>query len=67
MKILFAGATGALGRQLVPRLVAGGHDVVAMIRGASKRQAVRNLGATPVVADALDPEGVARAPRRSPR
>jgi nucleoside-diphosphate-sugar epimerase len=61
MKILVAGATGALGRQLVPRLVARGHDVVGMTRSASKREAVRNLGATPVVADALDPEDVARA------
>jgi nucleoside-diphosphate-sugar epimerase len=61
MKVFVAGATGALGRQLVPRLVASGHEVVGMTRSASKREAVRDLGATPVVADALDPEGVARA------
>lgn len=61
MKILVAGATGALGRQLVPRLVAGGHDVVGMTRSASKREAQRDLGATPVVANALDAEQVAAA------
>ncbi len=61
MKIFFAGATGALGRQLVPRLVARGHLVTGMIRNSSRREAVRGLGALPVVADALDPEGVARA------
>jgi uncharacterized protein YbjT (DUF2867 family) len=61
MKILVAGATGALGRQIVPRLVAGGHDVSRMTRRQSKIEAVRNMGATPVVADALEPEEVARA------
>jgi NAD(P)H-binding len=61
MKILVAGATGALGRQLVPRLVAGGHDVAGMTRSESKIEAVRSLGATPVVVDALEPEEVARA------
>lgn len=60
MKILVAGATGALGRQLVPRLVANGHEVVGMTRSASKRQAVHDMGATPMVADALDPDAVAR-------
>ena len=61
MKVLVAGATGALGRQLVPRLIAGGHGVYGMTRSPSKRDALRALGATPVVADALDPEAVARA------
>src|SRR5918996_4850865 len=61
MKILVAGATGALGKQLVPRLVAGGHDVAGMTRSESRIEAVRSLGATPVVADALEPEEVARA------
>jgi len=61
MKILVAGASGALGRQLVPRLVTNGHEVVGITRTPSKRELVRELGATPVVADALDPEAVARA------
>ena len=61
MKIFVAGATGALGRVLVPQLVAGGHDVVGMTRSASKQDLVRSLGARPVVADALDPDAVASA------
>jgi nucleoside-diphosphate-sugar epimerase len=61
MKVLVAGATGALGRQLVPQLVARGHDVYGMTRTLSKAGAVRAMGATPLVADALDPEAVASA------
>jgi nucleoside-diphosphate-sugar epimerase len=61
MKLLLAGATGALGKQLVPRLVALGHEVVGITRSESKRDAVVRLGAKPAVADALDPEQVARA------
>jgi nucleoside-diphosphate-sugar epimerase len=61
MKIFVAGATGALGKQLVPQLVASGHDVVGMTRSESKTDLVRDLGARPVVADALDPDAVAQA------
>jgi nucleoside-diphosphate-sugar epimerase len=61
MKVLVAGATGALGKQLVPRLAAAGHEVTGMTRSESKRDALRALGAVPVVADALEPEDVARA------
>jgi nucleoside-diphosphate-sugar epimerase len=60
MKVLVAGATGALGKQLVPLLVARGHEVIGMTRSESKREAVLDLGATPAVADALDAEQVAR-------
>ena len=61
MKVFVAGATGALGKQLVPQLLVRGHDVVGMTRTPSKQGIVRSLGAKPVVADALDPEQVARA------
>jgi nucleoside-diphosphate-sugar epimerase len=61
MKVFLAGATGALGRALVPQLVARGHDVVGMTRNASKQDLLRSLGARPVVADALDPDAVAQA------
>jgi nucleoside-diphosphate-sugar epimerase len=61
MKVFVAGATGAIGRELVPQLVARGHDVVGMTRSASKQDVVRSLGARPVVADALDAEAVAQA------
>jgi nucleoside-diphosphate-sugar epimerase len=61
MKVFVAGATGVLGRALVPQLVARGHQVVGMTRSASKEELVRSLGARPVVADALDPDAVAEA------
>jgi nucleoside-diphosphate-sugar epimerase len=61
MKVMLAGATGALGRQLVPKLAARGHEVFGMTRSESKREVVRSMGATPVVADALDPDSVANA------
>jgi nucleoside-diphosphate-sugar epimerase len=61
MKVFVAGATGALGRQLVPQLVARGHEVVGMTRTTSKQDLVRGLGARPVVVDALDPDAVAQA------
>ena len=61
MKVFVAGASGALGRSLVPQLVARGHDVIGMTRTASKRELVHGLGARPVVADALDPDQIAQA------
>jgi 2-alkyl-3-oxoalkanoate reductase len=61
MKVFVAGATGAIGRILVPQLVAGGHEVVGMTRTPAKKDLVRSLGARPAVADALDPDAVARA------
>jgi nucleoside-diphosphate-sugar epimerase len=61
MKVLVAGATGALGRQLVPRLVADGHEVVGITRSESKRGVVEAAGATAVVADVLDSDQAARA------
>ncbi len=61
MRIFVAGATGALGRQLLPRLVERGHEVTGMTRSESKQQLVRDLGGRPVVGDALDPESVAQA------
>jgi nucleoside-diphosphate-sugar epimerase len=61
MRVFVAGATGVLGRVLVPQLVARGHEVVGMTRSASKQDLVRSLGARPVVADALDADAVAEA------
>ena len=61
MKIFVAGASGALGRALVPQLVARDHEVVGMTRSVSKQDLLRSLGARPVVADALDPDAVAEA------
>ena len=65
MRVFVAGATGAIGRQLVPRLVAAGHEVTGMTRSESKLAMLRELGALPVMADALDPDQVAEAVGRA--
>jgi nucleoside-diphosphate-sugar epimerase len=61
MKVLVAGAGGAIGRQLVPRLVEAGHTVTALTRTPQRQSLLEEMGAEPVVADALDPDAVARA------
>jgi nucleoside-diphosphate-sugar epimerase len=61
LKVFVAGATGAIGTQLVPQLAAAGHDVIGMTRSPAKTDMLRALGARPVVADALDPDAVAGA------
>ncbi len=61
MRIFVAGATGALGKQLVPQLVEAGHEVTAMTRSESKAGVVAEMGAKPVIADALDAEAVGAA------
>jgi nucleoside-diphosphate-sugar epimerase len=61
MRIFVAGATGALGRRLLPLLIGNGHQVTAMTRTNGKVAGLRAAGAEPVVADALDREAVARA------
>jgi nucleoside-diphosphate-sugar epimerase len=66
MRIFVAGATGAVGRRLVRRLVRAGHTVVGLTRTPAKASFVRELGAEPVVADALDEssiDGAVRAAR----
>ena len=47
MKVFVAGATGVLGRALVPRLVAGGHEVVGMTRSAIEAGAGAESGGAP--------------------
>jgi 2-alkyl-3-oxoalkanoate reductase len=54
MRILVAGATGAVGRPLVAQLVAAGHSVVGLTRSAAKAASLQALGADAVVANALD-------------
>jgi nucleoside-diphosphate-sugar epimerase len=65
MKVFVAGATGAIGRRLVPVLVDRGHEVVAMTRSRSKEGALREAGAEPVVADGLDRAAVVAAVSRA--
>ncbi len=61
MKVFVAGASGAIGRQLVPQLAAAGHEVYAMTRKEANRAVLEEFGAVPVIADALDPTQVAVA------
>src|SRR5260370_17700156 len=65
MRVFVAGATGAIGKEVVARVVAGGEEVVGMTGSESKRALLRELGAEPVVADALDPDQVAEAVARA--
>jgi nucleoside-diphosphate-sugar epimerase len=60
MKVLVAGATGALGKQLLPQLAANGHHVTGTTRSAAKADEIRQLGAKPAVVNALDADEVAR-------
>ncbi len=65
MRILIAGATGAIGTQLVPRLTEAGHEVFAMIRKKSDEPKMARLGAVPVMADALNRAEVEAAVRQA--
>src|SRR4051794_27840259 len=58
MKVFLAGATGALGKRLVPQLVERGHTVIGTTRSEAKMPILWDLGAEPVVLDALDPRAV---------
>ena len=61
MRVFVAGATGALGRHLVPGLVTAGHEVTATTRTPGKVAQLRAAGAEPVVVDGLDREAVIAA------
>src|SRR5688500_12649027 len=61
MKVLVAGATGGLGRSLVPKLIEAGHEVTGMIRSESGAAGVRGQGAVVVIADGVDAEAVKAA------
>jgi nucleoside-diphosphate-sugar epimerase len=63
MRVFVTGATGALGRFLVPGLVAAGHEVTATTRTPGKATQLREAGAEPVVVDGLDREAVIAAVR----
>src|SRR6185312_15135243 len=56
LRIFIAGASGTLGRRLVPQLIARGHHVTGTTR--SRAEELRALGAEPVIVDPLDAEAV---------
>jgi len=61
MKIFVAGATGALGRRVVPALCVQGHQVTGVARSQAKAAVLRRAGAQPVEVDLFDRDAVARA------
>ena len=63
MRVFFAGASGAIGPPVVRELIERGHDVVAMTSSAAKAPLLADLGAEPVVADAMDADALMRAVR----
>jgi nucleoside-diphosphate-sugar epimerase len=58
MRILVAGASGAIGRRLLPLLLADGHAVTGITRAAERAAAIESLGARAVVADVFDAEAL---------
>jgi nucleoside-diphosphate-sugar epimerase len=65
MKVLVVGASGAIGSRLVPQLLERGHAVVGTCHSPEKTLALRELGAEPVVLDALDAQAVREAVARA--
>ena len=54
MRVFLAGATGAIGRQIVPMLVRDGHEVAAITRSAARAEWLRSEGVLPAVGDVFD-------------
>lgn len=66
MRIFVAGASGAVGRRLIPMLVSASHSVAGLTRTAANAETIKRMGAQPVVADGLD-AGAIRAAVNSTR
>jgi nucleoside-diphosphate-sugar epimerase len=63
MRVFVAGATGAIGRFLIPSLIADGHQVTGSTRSPGRAAQLERAGAAPVVVDGLDRAGVIEAVR----
>ena len=61
MRVFVAGASGAIGRPLIPKLVAAGHEVTGMTRSEAKAEHMRRAGADAAVVDVFDPEALRTA------
>lgn len=61
MRVFLAGATGAIGKRLVPLLVAGGHEVIGTTRSPWKIARLESTGAKAVMVDALNRDEIVRA------
>src|SRR5215475_5397461 len=63
MRVLLAGASGAVGTPLTRQLIAAGHQVVGISRSQANAERLRNVGAEAVVADVMDRESLLTAVR----
>jgi nucleoside-diphosphate-sugar epimerase len=61
MRVFVAGASGVIGRRLVPQLIDRGHEVIGTSRSPGNAERVRTLGAEPIALDLLDPRAVRKA------
>ncbi|GAB1780123.1 NAD(P)-dependent oxidoreductase [Priestia megaterium] len=61
MRIIVAGGTGVIGRFMLPKLVKDGHEVFAMTKDSKANKFLKEVGVTPVQADALNSEAVLAA------
>jgi 2-alkyl-3-oxoalkanoate reductase len=61
MRVFVAGASGAVGRPLVQRLLAAGHQVTGMTRSSASAEAIRALGAGAVLVDVFDRDALTEA------
>src|SRR5262249_20890583 len=65
MRVFVAGGSGTIGIPLVRALVAAGHQVTAHTRYSTKHSELRSLGATPIIADAMDHDALVAAVKRA--
>lgn len=61
MRVFITGATGVIGRRVIPLLVQAGHEVTAAARSPKNRDTLTTLGATPRETDIFDGPSVRRA------
>ena len=61
MRVFVTGATGVIGRRVIPQLVSAGHDVTAVARSAERGAALSKQGARPLQVDLFDPSAVRAA------
>jgi nucleoside-diphosphate-sugar epimerase len=65
MRIFVAGASGVIGRRLVPMLVSAGHEVSGMTRSSDRSEGLRSLGAEAIVCDVFETDALRAAVERA--